>query len=98
MSEHRPRKRQPDVTQQRLLDAAGDLVAEVGVAERAGRDPDPKGRSARAYVLATASVRDPVDALIARLAADGLWLADVGRCVPVVCRFMPVCLIVLYNF
>src|SRR5689334_15973711 len=100
MTDIRPRKRQPDLTQQRLLDVAGDLVVEAGVAaltldavakragvskggllhhfpsknallaamvdgmverffdavaEHAGHDPDPQGRSARAYVLTTAN-------------------------------------------
>src|SRR3954452_7102242 len=164
MNQTSPRKRQPDITQQRLLDVAGELVTESGVAaltldavaKRAGvskggllhhfpsknallaamvgsmvgkfsdaadafapRDPDRRGRGARAYVRTTvegppADARrwaalsaafmtdpsllegwraklaelcaadrdestDPVTALIVRLAADGLWLADVCR-------------------
>ena len=156
------RKRQPDITQRRLLDVAGELVTESGVmaltldavakragvskggllhhfpskhallmamvedissrfmgqvAERAGRDPDAHGRSARAYVRTVvdepeseirrwgalsaafmsdsslmegwrarlaelrtvdmAEADDPVGLMVARLAADGLWLADV---------------------
>lgn len=31
MNENSPRKRQPEVTQQRLLDVAGELVTESGV-------------------------------------------------------------------
>ena len=162
MNENSPRKRQPEVTQQRLLDVAGELVTESGVialtleavakragvskggllhhfpskhallmamvediserfmgqvAERAGDDPDAHGRSARAYVrtvvdepdqeikrwgalsaafmsdpslmadwrarlaeqreIDAAEAADPVGLMIARLAADGLWLADV---------------------
>jgi AcrR family transcriptional regulator len=162
MNETSPRKRQPDITQQRLLDVAGELVAESGVmaltldavakragvskggllhhfpskhallmamvedissrfmgqvAEQAGRDPDAHGRSARAYVRTVvdepeseirrwgalsaafmsdsslmegwrarlaelrtvdmAEADDPVGLMVARLAADGLWLADV---------------------
>ncbi|EWY39353.1 TetR family transcriptional regulator [Skermanella stibiiresistens SB22] len=158
------RKRQPEVTQRRLLDVAGEIVGEDGVAaltldavaKRAGvskggllhhfpskqallaamvetmadrfmrtadelgeDDPDQRGRAARAYVRTAFSepdteirrwaalsaafmsdpnlldgwrerlreVRardreecaDPIAALVARLAADGLWLADVGR-------------------
>jgi AcrR family transcriptional regulator len=157
-----PRKRQPDVTQQRLLDVAGELVVEAGVmaltldavakragvskggllyhfpskhallmamvedissrfmgqvAEQARIDPDTRGRSARAYVRTVvdepdseirrwgalsaafmsdpslldgwrakladlcladrAETDDPVGLMVARLAADGLWLADV---------------------
>jgi AcrR family transcriptional regulator len=157
------RKRQPDVTQRRLLDVAEEIVGEAGVgaltldavAKRAGvskggllhhfpskqallaamvetmadrfmrvadgfgaDDPEPGGRGARAYVRTAvnepeAEIRrwaalsaaflsdpalldgwrerlrevrardreecaDPIAALVARLAADGLWLADVG--------------------
>jgi AcrR family transcriptional regulator len=164
MTETSFRKRQPDVTQQRLLDVAGELVTESGVmaltldavakragvskggllhhfpskhalllamvedisdrfmgqvAKRAGSDPDAQGRSARAYVrtvvdepdqeiqrwgalsaafmsdpslmadwrarlaeqreIDAAEAADPVGMMIARLAADGLWLADVCR-------------------
>jgi AcrR family transcriptional regulator len=162
MNENSPRRRQPEVTQQRLLDVAGELVTESGVialtleavakragvskggllhhfrskhallmamvqdisdrfmeqvAEQAGNDPDAHGRSARAYVRTVvdepdqeirrwgalsaafmsdpslmadwrarlgeqraadaAEGTDPVGPMIARLAADGLWLADV---------------------
>lgn len=156
------RKRQPDITQRRLLDVAGELVTESGVmaltldavakragvskggllhhfpskhallmamvedisarfmgqvAEQAQGDPDAYGRSARAYVRTVvdepdqeisrwgalsaafmsdpsllkdwrarlaelravdmAEAADPIDLMVARLAADGLWLADV---------------------
>ncbi|UEM19292.1 TetR/AcrR family transcriptional regulator [Skermanella mucosa] len=162
MIETRTRRRQPEVTQQRLLEVAGELVGEAGVAaltieavaKRAGvskggllhhfpskqallaamvetmaerfartadgiaaQDPDLRGRSARAYVRTAVSepdeelrrwaalsaafmsdpslldgwrdrlkgfravdeaeCEDPVGALVARLAADGLWFADV---------------------
>jgi AcrR family transcriptional regulator len=162
MNKTSPRKRQPDITQQRLLDVAGELVTESGVmaltldavAKRAGvskggllhhfpsknallmamvedisarfmgqvaqqakDDPDAHGRSARAYVRTVvdepdqeirrwgalsaafmsdpsllkdwrarlaelravdmAEADDPVGLMVARLAADGLWLADV---------------------
>jgi AcrR family transcriptional regulator len=162
MMQTSPRKRQPDITQQRLLDVAGELVTEAGVmaltldavakragvskggllhhfpskhtlllamvedmssrfmgqvAEQAHGDPDARGRSARAYVRTVvdepdfeirrwgalsaafmsdpslldgwrarladncsvdeAETDDPVGAMVARLAADGLWLADV---------------------
>ena len=162
MNQTSPRKRQPDITQQRLLDVAGELVTESGVmaltldavakragvskggllhhfpskhallmamvegissrfmgqvAEQASDDPDTHGRSARAYVRTVvdepdqeirrwgalsaafmsdpsllkdwrarlaelravdmAEADDPVGLMVARLAADGLWLADV---------------------
>src|SRR4051812_5675294 len=162
MMQTSPRKRQPDITQQRLLEVAGELVTESGVmaltldavakragvskggllhhfpskhallmamvadisyrfmgevAEQAKDDPDAHGRSARAYVrtvvdepaseirrwgalsaafmsdpsllrdwrtklaelraVDAAEGADPVGLMIARLAADGLWLADV---------------------
>ena len=164
MTETRSRKRQPDLTQQKLLEVAGELVNEMGVAAltldavakragvskggllhhfpskaallaamvedlsgrffdgvatRAAADPDPHGRSARAYIRTAADEAvsdqqrwgalsaaflsdpllldgwrarlaglravdqdesaDPVGALVARLAADGLWFADVCR-------------------
>jgi AcrR family transcriptional regulator len=164
MTDAPTRKRQPEVTQQKLLEVAGDLVAEAGVvaltldavarragvskggllhhfpsktalltamvedmadrffgavAAQTGADPDPRCRSARAYVRTTVSepgcdgqrwaalsaafmadpsllegwrarlaalravdraeTDDPIGALIARLAADGLWYADMCR-------------------
>jgi AcrR family transcriptional regulator len=164
MMQASPRKRQPDITHQRLLDVAGELVSESGVmaltldavAKRAGvskggllhhfpskhallmamvedisshfmgqvaeqvrDDPDTLGRSARAYVqtvvnepeseiqrwgalsaafmsdpslmngwrarlaalraIDAAETDDPVGLMVVRLAADGLWLADVCR-------------------
>jgi AcrR family transcriptional regulator len=162
MNQTSSHKRQPDITQRRLLDVAGELVTESGVmaltldavakragvskggllhhfpskhallmamvedissrfmahvAEQARDDPDAHGRTARAYVrtvidepdseirrwgaLSAAfmsdpsllkdwrarltelravdrtEAADPVSLMVARLAADGLWLADV---------------------